>query len=113
MKDGAYITPASASILPSITNMSLCQIAEDLGMKVERRPILLEELDTFEEASACGTAAVCSPIGRIDDLDTGKTYTFGSMEEAGPVVTKLYKHLVGIQNGEIEDIHGWCEFVEG
>lgn len=111
IKDNTYITPASESILPSITNKSLCQIAEDLGLKVERRPIALEELETFEEASACGTAAVCSPICRIDDLDTGKTYTFGKPDEAGPVTTKLYEHLRGIQNGEVEDIHGWCDIL--
>ena len=72
IKDNTYITPKSTSILPSITNKSLMQIAEDLGMKVERRPIPIEELDTFEEAGACGTAAVISPISYIDDLDTGK-----------------------------------------
>lgn len=111
IKDNTYITPASESILPSITNMSLCQIAEDLGLKVDRRPIELEELETFEEASACGTAAVCSPICRIDDIDTGKSYTFGKPDEAGPITTKLYDHLRGIQNGELEDTHGWCDIL--
>ncbi|MBR5918897.1 MAG: branched-chain amino acid aminotransferase, partial [Prevotella sp.] len=54
VKNDTYITPQSTSILPSITNKSLMQIAEDSGMKVERRPIPIEELDTFEEAGACG-----------------------------------------------------------
>ena len=58
------------------------QVAEDLGMKVERRPIPEEELETFEEAGACGTAAVISPISYIDDLDTGKRYSFG--DKPGP-----------------------------
>lgn len=111
IKDNTYITPASESILPSITNMSLKQIAQDLGIKVEARPIKLEELAEFEEASACGTAAVCSPIYRIDDLDTGKSYTFGSPDEAGPVTTKLYNQLRAIQNGEVEDTHDWCEII--
>lgn len=30
------------------------QLAEDMGMKVERRQIPEEELSTFEEAGACG-----------------------------------------------------------
>lgn len=111
IKDNTYITPASESILPSITNMSLCQIAEDLGLKVDRRPIRLEELETFEEASACGTAAVCSPICQIDDIDTGKSYTFGKADEAGPITTKLYNQLRGIQNGDLEDTHGWCDIL--
>ena len=72
LKDNTYITPKSTSILPSITNKSLMQLAEDMGIKVERRPIPEEELETFEEAGACGTAAVISPIQRIDDLEKRK-----------------------------------------
>ena len=70
IKGNSYITPESTSILPSITNMSLTQIAKDLGMTVERRHVPEEELAEFEEAGACGTAAVISPISHIDDLDT-------------------------------------------
>lgn len=109
IKDNTYVTPRSTSILPSITNKSLMQIAEDLGMKVERRPIPEEELDTFEEAGACGTAAVISPISYLDDLDTGKRYDFGS--QPGPWSKKLYDTLRGIQYGIIEDKHGWTTVV--
>ena len=112
IKDNTYITPYSESILPSITNKSLTQIAEDLGMKVERRPIEVEELATFEEAGACGTAAVCTPIGEIVDLDNDIKYTLSKDGNPGEMTTKLYTHLRGIQDGEIEDIHGWCDFVE-
>lgn len=112
IKDNTYITPHSDSILPSITNMSLRQIAEDLGYKVERRHIPLEELPTFEEASACGTAAVCSPIGQIDDLETGESYIFAKDGKAGPVTTALYERLCGIQNGDCEDTHGWVEIID-
>ena len=112
IKDNTYITPYSESILPSITNKSLTQIAEDLGMKVERRPIEVEELATFEEAGACGTAAVCTPIGEIVDLDNDIKYTLAKDGNPGEMTTKLYNHLRGIQDGEIEDIHAWCDFVE-
>ena len=70
IKNNTYVTPKSTSILPSITNKSLMQLAEDMGMTVERRQIPEEELATFEEAGACGTAAVISPIERIDDWRT-------------------------------------------
>ena len=112
IKNGSYITPHSESILPSITNKSLTQLAEDLGLKVERRQIPVEELETFEEASACGTAAVCSPIGEIDDLDNGKKYIFSKNGEAGPWTTKLYNKLIGIQWGDEPDTHGWCEILD-
>ena len=112
IKDGKYITPASESILPSITNMSLQQIAKDMGIEVECRQIPLEELDSIQEAAACGTAAVASPIGEIHDLDLDKKYIISKDGEPGPVVTALYNKLRGIQLGEEEDIHGWNTIVE-
>ena len=109
IKNNTYVTAKSSSILPSRTNKSLMQIAEDLGMKVERRPISEDELDSFEEAGACGTAAVISPISHLDDMDTGKVYNFG--DKPGPWSTKLYETLRGIQYGIIEDKHGWTTVV--
>ena len=111
IKDNTYVTPKSTSILPSITNKSLMQLAEDYGMKVERRQIPEDELETFEEAGACGTAAVISPISYIDDLDTGKRYTFSKDGQPGPMSTKLYNHLRNIQYGIEEDKHGWITVV--
>lgn len=112
IKNNTYVTPFSESILPSITNKSLTQLAEDLGLKVERRHIPVDELETFEECSACGTAAVCSPISEIDDLDNGKKYIFSKNNEAGPITTALYNKLRGIQYGEEPDVHGWCEIID-
>jgi branched-chain amino acid aminotransferase len=110
IKNNTYVTPHSSSILPSITNMSLRQLAADLGMKVEQRPVAVEELSTFEEVAACGTAAVISPIGQIMDRGTGKVYDYGN--EAGPVCKKLYETLTGIQQGIVEDKHNWNLIVE-
>lgn len=112
IKDGKYITPESESILPSITNDSLKQLARDMGIEVECRHILLEELDDITEAAACGTAAVASPIAEIDDLDTGKKYVVSTNGEAGPITTALYNKLRAIQLGEEEDVHGWNTIVE-
>jgi len=107
-----YITPDSKTILPSITNMSLRALAADLGMVVEHRPVLVEELETFDEVGACGTAAVISPIKRIVDRQTGKEYTYCCEGKAGPISTKLYHTLKGIQEGELEDKYGWTTIVE-
>ncbi|MEG1864165.1 MAG: branched-chain amino acid aminotransferase [Alistipes sp.] len=110
IKEGKYITPKSPSILPSITNRSLRQIARDMGLVVEERPVLLEELPTFEECGACGTAAVISPIGKIFDMQTNKVYEFGS--EVGKVCMELYTRLQDIQYGRAEDKHNWTTVIE-
>lgn len=113
IKDNTYITPASDSILPSITNQSLMQLAEDFGMKVERRHIPVEEIATFEEAAACGTAAVCSPVGEIHDLDTGEKFVIAKDGEPGPVTRRLYDTLNAIRLAEVPDTHEWNHIVEG
>lgn len=112
IKNNTYITPLSSSILPSITNRSLMQLAEDMGLKVERRPVPEEELATFEEAGACGTAAVISPIQRIDDLENNKSYVISKDGKPGPISTKLYNKLRAIQYGDEPDVHGWVTVID-
>ena len=113
IKNNTYITPDSTSILRSITNLSICTLAKDIGLKVERRQVPVEELSEFEEAGECGTAAIITPIKSIQDRDTGKIYTFGDgTGEPGPISTKLYKLLQGIQYGTEPDKFGWTEIVE-
>ena len=112
IKDGKYITPKSDSILPSITNMSLQQIALDMGLEVERRPIPVEELDEVQEAAECGTAAVATPIGEIFDDGTNKTYVISKDGNPGPVTTELYNRLRGIQMGELPDTHNWTTIID-
>ncbi len=111
IKDNTYITPKSSSILPSITNKSLIQLAQDMGLKAERRPIPVEELETFDECGACGTAAVISPIGKIVDRETGKEYVYSNDGKVGPVSQKLYDELRAIQYGDKPDPHGWVTLV--
>ena len=111
-KDGTLVTPKSDSILPSITRRSLITIATDmLGMKVEHRPVKFAEVSEFAEAGLCGTAAVICPVGKV--VDHGKEICLPSgMDEMGPVLTKLYKTLRGIQMGEIEGPEGWIHEVK-
>jgi branched-chain amino acid aminotransferase len=112
IKNNTYITPQSSSILPSITNMSLMQLAKDMGINVERRQVSEDELATFEEAGICGTAAVISPIERIDDIEENKSYKFSTDGQAGPISTKLYNKLQAIQNGDEQDLHNWVTIIE-
>ena len=113
IKGNTYITPNSSSILPSITNMSMMELAADMGMDVEKRKVPVEELSEFDEAGACGTAAVVSPIGRIVDEENDKVYTFcKNKDEVGPYCKKFYETLIGIQFGEIEDKLGWIDYID-
>ena len=116
IKGDTYITPDSSSVLPSITNKSLRTVAEEFGLKVERRQIFVEELAELDEVNSCGTAVVITPINVIDDRpglesDTiTRTYRYG--DSCGPISEKLYNRIVGIQKGIEEDTYGWCQFVE-
>ncbi len=110
IKDGCYVTPQSPSILPSITNLSLRQLAVDMGLKIEQRHIELSELPTFDECGACGTAAVISPIGKIVNPMTGETISYG--DTVGKYCKAMYEQLQGIQYGTHEDKYGWTIIVE-
>ena len=105
IKGNHYITPKSPSILPSITNDSLRQIAADKGFVVEHRPIDIAELPTFEECGACGTGAIITPLSNIFDPDTGEKIHY--LDTTGPVLLDLYNSLQDIQYGRAEDKHGW------
>jgi len=111
-KDGKVVTPKSDSILPSITRRSLMYVAENiLGMEVEQREVYFDEVKDMAECGLCGTAAVISPVGKINDH--GKEICFPSgMEEMGPVTKKLYDALTGIQMGRLEAPEGWIKVIQ-
>ena len=104
--DGTYVTPDSPSVLPSVTNKTLKQIAVDLGMPVETRPIPFEELESFAEIGACGTAVVVTPVSEVHRGD--KVIKVPTGDGCGPVLEKLYRTVQGIQYGELPDTHNWC-----
>jgi len=108
-KDGHYVTPSSASILPSVTNMSIRQIAREEGIIVEERNIAVEEIFDFAEAGCVGTAAVISPVGSITYRD--KVMKYGDGEHAGPICTKLFNKLYSLQTGDAPDPYGWTKIV--
>ena len=83
-----------------------------MGMKVEIRPVPVEELSEFEEAGACGTAAVITPIRKIVDPEKDITYTYGDGTHPGAVTTRLYETLTGIQNGDVDDPYGWTTILD-
>ncbi|MBB5264221.1 branched-chain amino acid aminotransferase [Catenibacillus scindens] len=111
-KDNKLVTPKSDSILPSITRRSIVYVAKEyLGMEVEEREVYFDEVKDFAECGLCGTAAVISPVGKINDH--GKEICFPSgMEAMGPITQKLYDTLTGIQMGHIKAPEGWIKVIE-
>ena len=111
-KDNKVVTPKSDTILPSITRRSLVYVAKEyLGLEVEEREVLFEEVKDFAECGLCGTAAVISPVGKI--VDHGKEICMPSgMSEMGPVLKKLYETLTGIQQGKIKAPEGWIQVIK-
>ena len=111
-KDGKVVTPKSNSILPSITRRSLMYVAKEyLGLEAEERDVYFDEVKDFAECGLCGTAAVISPVGKINDH--GKEICFpAGMEEMGPITKKLYETLTGIQMGRIEAPEGWIHVIK-
>lgn len=110
-RDDRYVTPDSRSILPSVTNKSLITLAEEMGLRPERRRIGVEEVFDFKEAGCCGTAAVITPIGSI--TYQGRKVVYCPDGEPGPWSTKLYNRLRAIQEGDEPDLHGWVRRVPG
>lgn len=105
-KDNKFVTPKSASILPSITKYSLLHVAKEyMKLETEETDVLIDNLDLFKEAGACGTAAVITPIGGIQHKDD--FHVFYSEDEVGPVTKELYDTLVGIQLGDVKAPEGW------
>jgi branched-chain amino acid aminotransferase len=109
-KGNSYITPQSESILPSITNKSLSEIAAHIGMTVERRPVTIDEVSSFEEVGAVGTAAVITPVCEI--MYRNSPMKFGTSDCAGPKLTKLYENFIRIQTAQEKDIFSWLDEVK-
>lgn len=109
-KDNKVVTPKSPSILPSITRRSLMALAKNLGYETEEREVYLSEIGDFVECGLCGTAAVISPVGKVNDH--GKEIVFANSQNGmGPVSKKLYDTLTGIQFGKIKGPEGWVKTI--
>ncbi|WP_315819660.1 branched-chain amino acid aminotransferase [Paraflavitalea speifideaquila] len=109
--DGTLVTPPlSDSILDGVTRDSLLTLAGDLSIRVETRPVSIDELEkafrqhTITEAFGAGTAAIVAPIGtiHINGIDYHlPAYTASSL------MFRLRDKLEAIRTGKDEDIHHW------
>jgi branched-chain amino acid aminotransferase len=109
--DDVLITPpVGDSILDGITRKSLLVLAQDLGIKVEERPISVAEIieaiasHRLQEVFGVGTAAVISQIVLMHY--NGTDYQMPALETR-KVSAALLAQLQGIRSGELPDIHQW------
>ncbi len=114
LKD-ALITPElSGSILPGITRDSVLRLARGWGLKVEERPISINEVlekvknKALKECFGTGTAAVISPVGAL--YYKGENYSING-GKTGDLAQRLFDEITGLQYGEREDAHGWIEVI--
>jgi len=106
------VVPDSKNVIKSVTSDSVCELAKSFGWKVERRPIPYDELPSFSEIMAAGTAAALVPIKSITMKSKNDKFMYqGGSDEPGPACVKLLKTLKGIQQGKIKDSFGWLEHV--
>jgi branched-chain amino acid aminotransferase len=105
--------PNSKSVIKSVTSDSVCRIAESFGWKVECRPIKYDELPTFTEVIAVGTAAALVPVKSITMRSRNDKFTYnGGASEPGPACVKLLTALKSIQQGKVKDAFGWLDLVK-
>ena len=84
------------------------ELAADEGMKVEMRPIKIDEVmdGQFGEIAACGTAVVVTPVNKI--MYKNSVAVIGDKNTlVGPTLKKLYSRVRSLQQGEEEDKFGW------
>ncbi len=109
------VTPQlTGSILPGITRMSVLELGKLWGLEVKEIRISIDEvLNGLKEGSVtevfgAGTAAVITPVGILSYK--GEDHLIGN-GETGPVATRFYEHLTGIQYGKEKDPFGWIEAI--
>ena len=71
VKNGKLITPPSDNALESITQKTVIEMAQNMGVEVERRRITREEIYVADEAFLTGTAAEITPVRIVDARTIG------------------------------------------
>jgi branched-chain amino acid aminotransferase len=110
--ESRLVTPAlTGTLLAGVVRDSLIQLAQATGLAVEERTVRIDELRAgrFDEAFACGTAAVIAPIVEVRGAGFASRIGDGS---AGDLTRRLRNKLLEIQYGVAEDPGGWVHRVE-
>ena len=104
VRDGILISPPSDNSLESITQQTVIDLANDMGIKVERRRITREEVYIADEAFFTGTAAEVTPIREVDARIIGE----GSR---GPITEKLQTAYFDVVAGKNPDYIKYLTYI--
>jgi len=112
--DAVVTPPLGDTLLAGVTRDSVLTLLREAGVRVEERPLAIDELvaagraGALGEAFGTGTASVVAPVGEL-------RWDGGALEiaDAGPEAAgeRARRALVAIQRGEAPDRHGWVERV--
>ena len=102
---GQLISPPNDNSLESITQKTVIELANDMGMPVVRRRITREEIYIADEAFLTGTAAEITPIREIDARVIGK----GSR---GPVTEKIQSTYFDVVFGRNKQYEHYLTYIE-
>lgn len=112
IRDGHIMTRSlDSTFLHGVTRDSLLRMAPALGYEVEERVFTVDEMLEWVkdgEAALSGTAAVLAGVGTL--VCDGREHRVGN-GDVGPHTRKLRAALVGVQQGEVPDNHGWLRRV--
>ena len=94
VRDGKLISPPSDNALESITQQTIIDLANDMGIEVIRRRITREEIYIADEAFLTGTAAELTPVREVDARIIGT----GSRGELTEKLQSAYFDVVAGKN---------------
>lgn len=100
VRDGKLIEPEMVSGLTGITRATVIQLAHDLGLTVESRPLTRDDVYLADEAFFTGTAAEVTPIREVD----GRVLGAGSR---GPITEKIQSLFFDVVNGRNPQYQSW------
>jgi branched-chain amino acid aminotransferase len=114
LEEALVTPPLGGTILAGVTRDSVIRLCQARGLRVEERPISLDEVaaahraGTLREVFGTGTAAVVSAVGEL--AWEGETLALPATGPDG-LAERLRQELTAIQRGEARDAWGWMEEV--
>jgi branched-chain amino acid aminotransferase len=118
VREGQLLTPPiHDTILAGVTRDSIIRLAQHLAIPVAETPVQIDEVvrdieaGKITEAMACGTAAIITGINSFR-FEDGRVVEVGHGPTPGPISSRLYDILTGIQFGREKDPFGWVHRVE-